>query len=85
MQEKICEECERWTGCEGKCYSRCKKWREMFCGRWRQLMTPEEVARREEKKEQQLKRKEAERKKQQTHLEDMLRDAAPWKYRRAEE
>ena len=84
MQEKICEECKRWTDCEGRGYNKCKKWREMFCGRWRQLMTPDDVTRQEEQKEQQLKRKEAERKKHRTHLEDMLRDAAPWKYRREE-
>ena len=78
MQEKICEECERWTDCEGRGYSKCKKWRDMFRGRWRQLMTPDEVERQEER----LKRKIAEQRKRGTHLEDILRDAAPWKYQR---
>ena len=81
MQEKICEECERWTDCEGRGYSKCKKWRDMFCGRWRQLMAPDEV----ERQEEQLEREAAEQRKRRTHLEELLCDAAPWKYRRAEE
>ena len=80
MQKKICEVCESWTGCKGRGYSKCKTWRDMFHRRWRQLMTPAEV----EEQEERMKREAAEQEKQRTHLEDMLRDAAPWKYRREE-
>ena len=81
MRKKICEECEKWMVCEGRDYSKCKTWRDMFRGRWRQLMTPDEVQQQEER----MKREAAERRKQRTHLEDMLRDAAPWKYQRREQ
>ncbi len=78
MRKKICEECEKWMVCEGRGYSKCKTWRDMFCGCWRQLMTPDEVQQQEER----MKREAAERRKQ---LEDMMRDAVPWKYWREEE